>query len=448
MSTFGEFKRSARPDNPGSDNGHPHLGNSLALESLTIAGIEQRIIVIGAGAAGIMASWRAATLGARVTLIEKTARVGTKILISGGGKCNICHDGPMEEVLRAFRPEEARFIRPSCYRFPNTEIVKMLTSKGLKVYTRPDGRIFPSEGTAKDVVGILKTYLVRSKVDLQMETPVTNVVRTESGFEVTTTRGTWSGTHLIISTGGSSYPNSGTTGDGWPWVKALGHTVVPVRAALAPINLVRDDMDPRAGIALRDVVLKARAGKVFAKWRGDLLFTHRGISGPCALGISREVTERLESMPVDLEVDLTPDQNPEELGHDFAEWLRKNPKKRVSAYLEGLVPNNLIGELAGAANLGETTGANLPAKSRNRLLEVLKGWPLGRVKQVPLDKGECVAGGVSLDEVNPQSMESKIVPRLYLCGELLDIAGPVGGYNLQAAFATGYVAGESAAHST
>lgn len=445
--TSGQFAGGAGPRDPCSNNRYPHRGNSLAPESLTIAGIEQRIIVIGAGAAGIMASWRAASLGAKVTLLEKTARIGTKILISGGGKCNICHDGPMEDVLRAFRPEEARFIRPSCYRFPNSEIVKMLTSQGLKVYTRPDGRIFPSEGSAKDVVGILKTYLVRARVDIQMETPVTQVVQKESGFEVLTPRGTWTCSRLIVSTGGSSYPNSGTTGDGWPWVKSLGHTIVPIRAALAPINLVREGMDPRAGVALRDVVLKARAGKVFAKWRGDLLFTHRGISGPCALGISREVTEKLDSTPVDLEVDLVPDRNPEELARDLAEWLRSNPKKRVASFLDGLVPSSLIGELAESANLGDVTSANLAAKSRNRLVEVLKGWSLGRVKQVPLDKGECVAGGVSLDEVNPQTMESKLVPRLYLCGELLDVAGPVGGYNLQAAFATGYVAGESAAAS-
>lgn len=399
--------------------------------------------MVGAGAAGIIAAWRAASLGARTLLIEKTNRLGTKILISGGGKCNITHDGPLEEVLRAFRPNEARFIRPACYRFTNRQIVEMLTDRGLEVYTRPDGRIFPVHQTAKDVVAILRTYLVDAGVEIRLETPVTGI----SPGVVKTAQGEITARSIVLATGGSSHPNSGTTGDGWPWMRALGHSIVKVRAALAPMYLEIDGMDPRAGVALRDVVLKARQGtKEIARWRNDLLFTHRGVSGPTVLGISRVVTEHMETGPVSLEVDLAPDETFEALGERLKAWRSQNPRKQVASFVEEFVPKSLTDDLIVAAGeKGDVTVPNFSQKAANRLIETLKGWKLGPVRAVPLEKGECVAGGVSLDEVDPQTMRSKLVEGLYLCGEVLDIAGPVGGYNLQAAFATGYAAGESAA---
>ena len=402
--------------------------------------------MVGAGAAGIIAAWRAASLGARTLLLEKTNRLGTKILISGGGKCNITHDGELEDVLRAFRPNEARFIRPACYRFTNRQIVKLLTDRGLRVYTREDGRIFPVDQTAKDVVNILRRYLTDVGVEVRFNVAVTALESDENGISgVRAGALAIAAKSVIVATGGSSYPNSGTTGDAWPWARELGHTIVKVRAALAPIYL---DVDPeRAGVALRDVILKARVGsKEVTRWRGDLLFTHRGISGPTALGISRIVTEQLEQAPVHLEVDLTPDWSFEQASRELQAWRQLNSRKQITQFLETIVPKSLCATILEAANIDKSTAAAaLSQKSHNRLVETIKGWSLGQVRTVPLEKGECVAGGVSLEEVDPKSMESKLVPGLFLCGEALDIAGPVGGYNLQAAFATGYVAGESAA---
>lgn len=407
-------------------------------------------MVVGAGAAGIVAAWRAASLGARTLLVEKTSRLGTKILISGGGKCNITHDGPLEEVLRAFRPNEARFIRPACYRFTNRQIVKMLTDRGLNVYTREDGRIFPVDQTAKDVVAILRSYLDDAGVDVRLETPIKEIVAVEGKIKgVRTEDDYFQSPKVILATGGSSYPNSGTTGDGWPWAKSLGHSIVKVRAALAPIYLNHADLSPRAGVALRDVILKARKGtKEIARWRNDLLFTHRGISGPTALGISRVVTVEMESGVVTLEVDLVPDETFESLSSILKQWCVANPKRKVAGFVEDYAPKSLSDDLMDAARVSpEATVPTFTQKDRNKLIETLKGWKLGPVRVVPLEKGECVAGGISLDEVDPQTMRSKLVDGLFLCGEVLDIAGPVGGYNLQAAFATGYVAGETAARS-
>lgn len=410
----------------------------------------REVVVVGAGAAGIIAAWRAAQLGAQVTLLEKNVRIGTKILVSGGGKCNITHDGPLDEVLRAFRPNEARFIRPSCYRFTNREIVRMLTSRGLEVYTRPDGRIFPVHQTARDVVAILGTYLRDAGVDVRLSTPVTKVLH-EGGHVTGVLTGSEqiSCRHLILSVGGSSYPGTGTTGDGYPWVKELGHTLVKIRSALAPIYLNVDSgwAEKRAGVALRDIVLKARQSKEIARWRGDLLFTHHGVSGPTVLGVSRVVAERLPDGPVTLEVDLAPDLSPEAVLENLNGWIAKNPRKLLVSFAERYVPQSLSDSLAQSFLKEGVSPAvsQLAKKAKNRIVETIKAWPLGVVRAVPLEKGEVVAGGVDLDEVDPHTMRSLKCEGLYLCGEILDIAGPVGGYNLQAAFATGYVAGESAA---
>jgi|SRR5579862_8665888 len=407
------------------------------------------VIVVGAGAAGIVAAWRSATLGARVLLLEKTPRLGTKILISGGGKCNITHDGELEDVLGAFRPNEARFIRPACYRFTNRDIVEMLTSRGLEVYTRPDGRIFPVRQTAKDVVVILGSYLREAGVELRINCPVLSILH--EGDQVTGVRTSYEDVacrRVILCAGGSSYPSSGTTGDGYAWSRALGHTVVKVRAALAPIYLETNEGWPaeRSGIALRDVLLKAKQGKEIARWRGDLLFTHHGVSGPTVLGVSRVVAERIGEGRITLEVDLVPNLSHEALSADLASWIAANPRKTLVSLAERVVPQRLANALA----VDACPGVGIPVKglslkARNRIVETIKSWPLGEVRAVPLEKGEVVAGGVSLDEVDPQTMRSLKCAGLYLCGEILDIAGPVGGYNLQAAFATGFVAGESAA---
>lgn len=446
------------------------------------------VVVVGAGAAGIFAAWRAASLGAKVVLVEKTARVGTKILISGGGKCNVAHAGPIEEVLKAFRPNEARFIRPACYRLKNDEIVRLMTDRGLRVYTRDDGRVFPVDQTAKDVVDILRGYLDEASVKVRLETPVEEIVAAEgeirgirlgaayarnAGYRKGTAYGakallnevlqssepSRSTTHhspstlldcprVILATGGSSYPNSGTTGDGWPWTVALGHTLVKPRAALAPVYLrLEEKHAERSGIALRGPILKARyGGKEVARWNGDLLFTHQGISGPAALGVSRIVAEHHDDGETALEIDLVPGETFEALAARLLAYANAHPRRLVATFLDGLVPERLLGDLLVDAGVEAATAfSRLDKKSRNRLATTLKAWPLGPVRAVPLEKGEVVAGGVSLDEVDPQTMRSRLVRGLYLCGEVLDVAGPVGGYNLQAAFATGFVAGETAA---
>lgn len=408
------------------------------------------ILVIGGGAAGILAARRAAECGATVTLLEKNERLGTKILISGGGKCNLTHDGSMETVRRAFRPNEALFLKPSFYAFTNEQFLTILRDRGMSVYTRPDGRVFPVEpSNAKDVVTILTRYVEEAKVTVRYRQAATGlIVRDGAVLGASVDDREYRADATIICTGGSSYPATGATGDGWRWLHELNHTIVPLRAALAPIYL-RDARPDWSGVALRDVIVKARNGsKEIARWTGDLLFTHKGISGPATLGISRPIAELPHGSKATVEVDCAPNASFETLQEDLRSWVRDAPRRAVANFVSPFVPSRLVEPILISAGVDiDIRGAHLPAKSLNRLVTTLKGWQLGEVQHIPLERGEVVAGGVTLDEVDPRTMQSKVATGLYLCGEVLDIAGPVGGYNLQAAWSTGYVAGQYAAKS-
>ncbi len=406
------------------------------------------VAVVGAGAAGLVAAWRAAKKGAKVVLLEKTNRIGTKILMSGGGKCNITHAGPTESVLRAFMKNEAVFLRPSFYRFTNEQVVRLLEERGLSVYVRPNGRVFPVEQTARDVVQIIEGLVREAGVWVRKSEAVEGLVL-EGGRcgGVVSERGEILAGATVVTVGGKSFPKSGTTGDGYRWLTEAGHSIVPVRAALSPIDLHGHDAE-LAGVAVRGCVLKARhKGKVIGQFRDDVLFTHHGVSGPAALEVSRSVAEA-GNQGVTLEIDLLPDRSVEAVGSDWQAWKARHPNQRVLGQVEGLVPKSLAPVFLGSCGIdGSATGQSLKKSDVNRIAAGLKAWQIGEVKRAVLERGEVVAGGVSLDEVDPQTMASKVVAGLFLAGEILDVAGPVGGYNLQAAWSTGFVAGESAAGS-
>ena len=408
------------------------------------------VVVIGGGAAGMLAARRAAECGAKVTLLEKNDRLGMKILISGGGKCNLTHDGPMEDVRAQFRPNEARFLKPSFYKSTNEDFLRILHERGMETYVRPDGRVFPVEpANAKDVVALLTRYVEDAGVCVRYGASVSGPCRRRRVHH-----GRGSGRQNADGIAGNCvYGRVVVPGDGDNRRRlALADGAGPYAGAThCGFGSDVPGATPRAdwsGVALRDTTLRARAGaggKEFARWSGDLLFTHKGVSGPTALGVSREVAER-EAAGTALEADLAPSVTWEELQSDLRKQALENPRKTVAALAAPFVPSRLLTPLLASAGIpSDTRGAYLKAKSLNKLVSTIKGWPLGSVRHVPLERGEVVAGGVSLDEVDPQTMQSKIARGLFLCGEVLDIAGPVGGYNLQAAWSTGWVAGESAA---
>ncbi len=407
------------------------------------------IIIIGGGAAGMIATWRAGSLGAKVLLLEKNSRLGIKLLISGGGKCNITHGGDMESLRLQFRTNEARFLKHSFHEFTNNDITVLLNERGVATYERENGKLFPVSHKAGDVVHALRRMMESASVEIRLSSAVQEILHDEHGISGVNVNGVvLSSRNVIIAAGGSSYAKTGTTGDGFRWAESLGHTLVPLRPALAPIYLSPPPPAELQGVALRDCVLNAEAqNKIIAHWRGDLLFTHVGISGPAALEVSRDAYVAFESgTEVTLAVDCVPEKSNEQLEKEFLEQAAENGTRQVETIVGQSIPQRLAPYIVRAAGIKTDQKLHqLKKKERQAIANTLKQWRIGTVKEIPLDRGEVTAGGVSLKEVDPRTMRSRIINGLFLCGEVLDIAGPVGGYNLQAAFSTGFVAGEAAA---
>ena len=407
------------------------------------------ILVIGGGAAGIIAAWKAASMGADVVLLERNKKLGIKLLISGGGKCNITHAGPMEDVLATFIQKESRFLKPSFYKFSNDDVVRMIEERGVKTFARPNGRVFPVSGNADDVVNALAEYLTATGVDVTLNSRVKEIVAEDGTvWGLRFEKGEIRSSHIILATGGASYPKTGTTGDGFEWARQLGHTIVPVRPALAPIGVKPALPASWRGIALRGGRLIVFSGdKKLIEWDDDILFTHEGISGPAALEVSRVAAEAMGSQAVELRFDFFPGKDFQNLDDELNQLVLLQRDKMIGTILDAWLPNRIVPEVLKSIGLDPAKrGHVLTREERRKIVKLLKSWNLGEVSRIDIERGEVTAGGVALDELDPKSMRSRKAKGLYVCGEILDIAGPVGGYNLQAAFSTGYVAGESAAN--
>ncbi len=289
------------------------------------------IIIIGAGGAGLIAAWRCALAGAPVTILERNAKPGIKLLISGGGKCNITHAGPIEEVCNAFLPREARFLKPSFYRFTNNDMLALLDARGVKTYARDNGRVFPVSGRAGDVVQALVDAVKEAGGKLTPGIRVHTVECDGDGISAVVAGGNFIPSRtVILATGGVSYPKTGTTGDGIAWAKALGHTIVAVRPALAPIGVTPPLPKEWRGIALRGGCLSVVTdGKTITRWSDDILISHEGISGPAALEVSRRAAEALEAGTVFLEFDFFPRREFQLLDRMLNEHIQQQRGKMI-----------------------------------------------------------------------------------------------------------------------
>lgn len=406
-----------------------------------------RVLVLGGGAAGMIAAWRAAGLGHSVLLLEANGRLGVKLRISGGGKCNITHAGPLKELLGVFRKEQARFLRPAFHGFSNEDVLDLLRREGVATYVRENGRVFPEDrpGSAAEVVGALERVLRRAGVEVRFGARVVGLVGTlprlealllEDGMRL-------QADHYVLATGGASYPETGTRGDLLAMLKSLGVPVRPWAPALAPIPL-RDPHPEWEGVALRGGTLQLRAGaegKRLAIFAGDILFTRTGISGPAALELSRAVEEARRSGGAWLAYALTVARE-ETLDAELQGLQQANPHLALRTWLQRYLPERLCAPTVARLDLpADQRFKDLPRAARLRLVVLVQGFPLGEPGPVPLARGEVAAGGVCLEAVDPHTMAVRGWENLRVCGELLDIDGPVGGYNLQAAFSTGFVAG-------
>lgn len=406
-----------------------------------------RILIVGAGAAGLMAALGAAKRGLPVTVLEANPRPGAKIRISGGGRCNVTHAGGARAVLAGYPKAQARFLGEALRVFPPEALLDLLALHGIQTEARADGRVFPigGPGTGALVVDALREAACRAGARLQTGLRVSGLER--DGDRVTALR-LEDGRRLeaeafILATGGASYPETGTRGEALGWLRALDLPVRSWHPALAPIPL-QQPHPGWEGVALRSGTLRLRrepGGRRLAEWSGDIVFTRKGISGPAALALS-EAVERLRREGQGWLTYGTAAATTEALEAELVALHASNPHLAGRTWLHRHLPERLSEDLWSLwqADPGQRM-RDLPKVLRRRMAEAASDLALGAPGPVDLARGEVCAGGLSLGAVDPGTCRVKAFPNLHVCGELLDVNGPVGGYNLQAAFSTGYLAG-------
>jgi predicted Rossmann fold flavoprotein len=431
---------------------------------------ECRLIIIGAGASGMAAavSARETARGLGVAddelsiiLLERNHNPGAKIRISGGGKCNITHEGDVKQILqKGFqRKNEERFLRHAIHSFTNDDLRSLLDQCGVATAARPDGKVFPVSERAVDVIAAWQRLMKERMVELITGRRVISIGNAGKLFEVCTASSSFLADSVIVATGGVSWSSAGTEGDGLRFASDYGHMVIQKLPALAPVYFREPLPSELSGISLRAVLLMAESAVAAASRRGDVLITHRGISGPACLSLSRRIAELCGGgQPVSVFVDLFPEQNERTLAEHILLHAGNHGSQPVRKFLQkcplappcgdlsgspaGTIPNGLVPLIMNRAEMDhDLVWSALTRKQRAVFVSTLKKLPLGTVRTVPLDHAEVSAGGVSLAEVNPANMESRRRHNLYFCGEVLDYAGEVGGFNLQAAFSTGWAAG-------
>jgi hypothetical protein len=430
------------------------------MSSGTAAANTYDVVVVGAGAAGLLAAARSAERGRRTLLIEKNRKAGVKILMSGGTRCNITHNCDAAGIIAAFG-SAGPFLHSPLAALTPQDLVDLFEAEGLATKVEAGGKIFPQSDRAVDVLDALLRRLRRSGAGLALDEPVHAIEQAGEHFVLTTPRRQLTCDKLILTTGGKSYPGCGTTGDGYHWLAKLGHTIRRPRPALVPLTCDEAWLRDLKGITVPDVLLRVvdpnndeltkgqrrRSGLpsgVLIERRGSMLFTHFGLSGPAVLDVSRAVTATTEPRMLVLTVDFFPDADDAKIERQLRQIAAEEGKRQVVGVVPDRLPRRLVDSLLIRAEIpSDRRAAELSAIERGRLIDQLKRCGIIITGNRGFEKAEVTAGGVTLDEVNSRDMQSKLVPNLFLAGEILDLDGFIGGYNFQAAFSTGWLAGES-----
>lgn len=408
----------------------------------------KKVIIAGGGASGLMAAYSAAAHGAEVMLLEKMPSVGRKILITGKGRCNVTNIAELPEFIKNI-PGNGNFLYSALHAFDNQSVIRFFEEYGIATKVERGGRVFPVSDKAAAIVEAFMKALRKAGVQLMTgQTVKTILVQNSRAVGVLTGQGMkLYGDSVIIATGGASYPGTGSSGDGYEMAKQLGHDIVPLKPSLVPLEVEENWIQGLQGLSLKNVAasLFCNGNKVGEEF-GEMLFTHYGLSGPIILSLSRNASACLKKnrdvlIRINLKPALTPDALDKRIQRDFGKYSRKH----IGNALFDLLPLKLIQVVIDLSYIDPDKPVHQISKTeRNRLAEVIGGLTFSISRTRPISEAIVSAGGVSVKEINPKTMESKLIKGLYFAGEVIDIDGYTGGYNLQAAFSTGYVAGHCA----
>lgn len=393
-----------------------------------------KIGIIGAGPSGIFTAINLKNENNEVYLIDKNKEIGKKLAITGNGRCNITNTAPYEDFLDNII-RNRNFIYSSFSKFDNYSLIDFLSDNGIDTVVENDGKVFPKSMKSTDLIEMFKDILLEKKVKFISNTEV-KIIKKSSDFVVTTNKEEFKFDYLVLATGGKSYPKTGSTGDGYTFAKRLGHKVIDQTPSLAPIH-IGDGFNIKA-LNLRDVTLNVNTINKSYSERGDLLLTNRFLTGPIALKVQARASR---DDITDMWIDLFPNYSYESLEEILLELLIKNPKKNISNVLKEIINESLAICILDRLDIDINTKANqLEKENRKALIDCLKYLKFKAVNYTSFSSAVVTSGGVDVSEINPKTMESKLVDGLYIVGELLDVDALTGGFNLQIAFTTGYAA--------
>ncbi|WP_141603711.1 NAD(P)/FAD-dependent oxidoreductase [Terrilactibacillus laevilacticus] len=412
------------------------------------------VVVIGGGPAGLMASVAAAEAGASVLLLDKGDKLGRKLAISGGGRCNVTNAMPIDDLIRHI-PGNGRFLYSALSAFNNHDIMSFFEKLGIELKEEDHGRMFPVSNNAKSVVDALLTKVKSLNVDIRVNQPVQAVLNKEGsvqGVKLVSNEKIRALT-VIVAVGGKSVPQTGSTGDGYAWAKACGHTITVLYPTEVPLLSDESFIKQKVlqGLSLRDVAvtLVNLKGKAIQTHRWDMLFTHFGLSGPAILRLSQFVVKAFKKFKVphlEVQIDTLPDRNEEDVFQWLLHLAKESPKKALKTAWKGIVPERYLMFLFEKIHLSPIMNYHeLSHEKCREMAHMLKAFPVWVSGTLPIEKAFITGGGVSLKEINPKTMASKKMAGLYFSGEIMDIHGYTGGYNITAAFVTGHAAGQAAA---
>ncbi len=406
---------------------------------------EKRTVVIGAGAAGMMAAGVAAQGGAQVILIEKNEKVGRKIGITGKGRCNVTNDTDLQGVMQNI-PTNPKFLYSALRAFSPQDTMAFFESLGVPLKVERGNRVFPVSDRAQDIVSALRRFVLRAGVKIVCDTVTAIDVTDGAVTGVKTQQGYYPCTHVIVATGGASYPQTGSSGDGYRLAKACGHTVTPIRPSLVPLEMAGRDCKEMMGLSLKNVSLSfvdTETDKEVFFEQGEMLFTHFGMSGPLVLSASAHLTKQPLSR-YEVRLDLKPALDEKTLDLRLQREFSAQANRNFGNVLSALLPQKMIGTFVRRCGIPADRKANsITKEERHAILSLLKCMTFAVRDFRPIAEAIVTSGGVDVTQINPKTMESKLVKGLYFAGEVLDVDAYTGGFNLQIAFALGHAAGSA-----